>query len=102
MSKIKVCSESEIQDESIKAFHTKAGAIVIVKTGGKLFALQESCSHADFSLEEGDLLDGGAIECPAHGAQFRLESGEVLKAPATSPLETYPVTVEDGDIYIDG
>jgi nitrite reductase/ring-hydroxylating ferredoxin subunit len=39
-------------------------------------------------------LDGTAVTCPLHGAQFNVWTGAVLRGPAKDPLKTYRVTVE--------
>lgn len=100
MSFIKVCKESELEEGQIKAFHTKEGALVVVKAEGKLYAFQENCTHADVSLAEGSI-DGDLIVCNAHQASFHLEDGSVEDMPATEDLETYPVRVVDGDVEVD-
>jgi 3-phenylpropionate/trans-cinnamate dioxygenase ferredoxin component len=65
-----------------------------------VFALEDVCSHAEFPLTDGDV-DGTAIECALHGSRFDLRSGKPLGPPATQPVRTYPVSVVDGDVYID-
>ena len=41
------------------------------------------------------------VECPQHGSRFNLQTGKVTGLPAVIPAHTYPVTVEDGDVYVD-
>jgi len=41
------------------------------------------------------------IECPRHGARFDIRTGAVTRLPATDPIPTYPVKIEDGLIYIE-
>jgi nitrite reductase/ring-hydroxylating ferredoxin subunit len=43
---------------------------------------------------------GCEIECPMHGARFRAVDGEVLKGPATEPLERLESRVEDGRVMV--
>ena len=100
MSFIKICKDSEIKEGAIKAFHTKQGALVVVRHNGELHAFQENCTHADFSLADG-YLDGDLLVCHAHEAAFHLKDGTVAEMPATEDLETYPVRVQDGDIEVD-
>lgn len=70
-------------------------SICVAKVDGKVMALDDTCTHADASLSEGEIIDG-AIECWLHGAQFDLSTGEALTPPATTPVRIYPVKV-DGD-----
>ncbi|MFN2614971.1 MAG: Rieske (2Fe-2S) protein [Actinomycetota bacterium] len=74
--------------------------IAIVHTGGQFYALQNECTHANFPLGEGDLVGEGVLECPGHGSQFNLTTGEVLQGPATEPVETYEVEVVDGMVRV--
>ncbi len=74
--------------------------IAVVRVGEEIFALDDVCSHAEFALTDGDV-DGHTIECSLHGSRFDLRTGQPLGPPATQPVRTYPVTVDDGDVYID-
>ena len=40
------------------------------------------------------------IECPLHGAEFDLKSGEAVTPPATKDVKTYETIEKDGWIYI--
>ena len=46
-------------------------------------------------------LDGDDVECPAHGSRFNVRTGEVSGLPADEPVDTYPVTIEDGQIFVE-
>ena len=70
-------------------------SICVAKVGGEVFALDDTCTHSDASLSEGEIIDG-AIECWLHGAHFDLRTGEALTPPAVTPLQRYAVKV-DGD-----
>jgi 3-phenylpropionate/trans-cinnamate dioxygenase ferredoxin subunit len=69
--------------------------ICIARVGDEVFAVDDTCSHSDASLSEGDVTDF-KIECWLHGAEFDLRTGEALTPPAVAPLHTYGVHV-DGD-----
>jgi len=74
----------------------KDGKIICVaRVGDEVFAVDDTCSHSDASLSEGDVTDF-KIECWLHGAEFDLRTGEALTPPAVAPLHTYGVHV-DGD-----
>ena len=69
---------------------------------GELYALEDRCSHDDGPLVEGDWdPDDRVVVCPRHGARFDLETGRPLSLPATEPVETYPVRVEDGWVKVE-
>jgi 3-phenylpropionate/trans-cinnamate dioxygenase ferredoxin subunit len=42
-----------------------------------------------------------SVECPRHGSRFDVRTGKVTGLPAVIPAKTYPVTVTNGDVYLD-
>ncbi|HEY7703408.1 MAG TPA: non-heme iron oxygenase ferredoxin subunit [Acidimicrobiia bacterium] len=74
--------------------------IAIFRVGDRVYAIGDRCSHAEASLSEGDLF-GTEIECPRHGSAFDLETGRPLTLPATRPVSTYEVRVEDGEVEVE-
>ncbi len=73
--------------------------ILLVNQDG-LHALQGTCSHEFFELDQGFLSDG-SVTCALHLSRFDLTDGEPLDAPAELPLATYPVSVEGEDIVLE-
>ncbi|MGB9358626.1 MAG: non-heme iron oxygenase ferredoxin subunit [Acidimicrobiia bacterium] len=73
--------------------------IALFRSGDTVHAIGDRCSHADASLAEGDLFDG-EVECPRHGSPFDLTTGKPGALPATRPVPVFPVTVEDGVVYL--
>jgi 3-phenylpropionate/trans-cinnamate dioxygenase ferredoxin subunit len=74
----------------------KAGrTICVTRVGDEVFAIDDTCSHSEASLSEGEVTDF-KIECWLHGAEFDLRTGEALTPPAVAPVKIYPVIV-DGD-----
>ena len=69
--------------------------LCVTRIGDEVFAIGDTCTHADASLAEGDISDF-KIECWLHGAEFDLRTGEALTPPAVAPVKSYSVTV-DGD-----
>jgi 3-phenylpropionate/trans-cinnamate dioxygenase ferredoxin subunit len=43
----------------------------------------------------------GTVECPKHNATFDYRTGEAKRAPACVNLKTFPVRVEDGQVWIE-
>lgn len=67
---------------------------------GEVYAIGDECSHEDIELSDGDL-DGWTVECPAHGSCFDVRTGEPDSLPATSPVPTYAVHVDAGEVYLE-
>jgi 3-phenylpropionate/trans-cinnamate dioxygenase ferredoxin subunit len=74
--------------------------IAVFNVEGTYYAINDTCTHAQASLSEGDV-DGTAVECPLHGARFDLQTGEAVGPPADQPVTAYKVHVEDGEIQIE-
>ena len=75
--------------------------IALVRIGDDVYAIGDTCSHADVSLSGGFVEAGDcALECPKHGAQFDLKTGEALTLPAVRPVPAYDVAVVDGDVVV--
>lgn len=73
--------------------------IAMFRIGDEVYAIGDRCSHAEASLAEGEVFDY-VVECPRHGSEFDLQTGSPLSLPATSPVPTYRVSVEDGMVYL--
>jgi 3-phenylpropionate/trans-cinnamate dioxygenase ferredoxin subunit len=76
------------------------GSVAVCNADGKLYAVEDVCTHDGGPLGEG-ILEGCAIECPRHGAQFDIRTGEVLRAPAYLPIRTFPARAENGAIQVE-
>lgn len=73
--------------------------IAVFRVGSEVFALGDRCSHAEASLAEGEIFDG-YVECPRHGSEFDLATGEPVSLPATRPVPVYEVSVEEGNVFL--
>ena len=63
------------------------------------YATDGICTHEDVHLEDGLVMDN-EVECPMHQGVFDIKTGEALSPPACDSLKTYPVKVEENNIYI--
>jgi 3-phenylpropionate/trans-cinnamate dioxygenase ferredoxin subunit len=74
--------------------------ICVARVGNEVFAVDDTCSHSDASLSEGDVT-GFKIECWLHGAEFDLRTGEALTPPAVATINVYPVSVDGDSVTIE-
>ncbi len=79
---------------------TRGERICLVNSGGTIHAVSDTCTHQDFAMAEGLLVDDCTIECIWHGARFDLRTGAARKLPAEEPLPVYEVRVVDGWILV--
>jgi 3-phenylpropionate/trans-cinnamate dioxygenase ferredoxin component len=88
----------------------EVGAVVVDLAGvpvavvrdedGDLHAVDDTCSHANVSLSEGEV-DGCTVECWLHGSRFDLRTGRPTALPAIRPIAVYPIRVDDGTVLVD-
>jgi 3-phenylpropionate/trans-cinnamate dioxygenase ferredoxin component len=97
-----VCPLSQLAPNTATRFDIDGRAIAVVRIGDDVYAIGDTCSHAEVSLSEGELwCDSKEIECWKHGSTFSLISGEPQTLPATQPVPVYVARVVDGVIEID-
>ena len=73
--------------------------VALFRTEEGICALDDVCSHEYSLLSEGDVW-AGEVYCQKHGSRFNLRTGSVTGLPATLPVGTWDVKVEDGEIWI--
>jgi nitrite reductase/ring-hydroxylating ferredoxin subunit len=99
MGPVRLCSESEVVDNSVQHFLVEGRLILLGKLAGRYYALDERCTHRGGPLSEGTL-ESGVITCPWHFGQFDIVTGEVRGPPPEEPLKTYGIRIEDANILI--
>jgi 3-phenylpropionate/trans-cinnamate dioxygenase ferredoxin component len=97
----RVASVGDLPQGSLRRVEAGQTEICLVHAeDGNFYALSDVCTHEDYSLSEGELWDM-SVECPRHGSRFDVRTGQVTGLPAVIPAQTYPVTVDDGEIYVE-
>ena len=101
MRRIDLFGLDEVPPGTMKmAFVDGTDQVLVVNTGGQLYAMQGVCTHEYFELDKG-FLTAGTLTCALHLSRFDLENGEPLDPPAEIPLAVYDVVVEDERILIE-
>ena len=98
--RVKVAPLTELPDGRGVRVDVEGHRIALFRIGDDAYALGDRCSHAEASLAEGEIFDFD-VECPRHGSAFDIRTGHPDALPATKPVPTYAVTVEDGDVYLE-
>lgn len=97
----RVCARDDLAPGSARCFDVDGHRVAVVRIGDDFYAVGDTCSHANFSLSEGDVWpDELEIECPKHGSTFSLTTGEPQSLPATTPVPVYDVIVEGDDVKV--
>ena len=101
MTRQRVAATSELPLESMMRVEVDGVPICLVHAlDDNFYAIGDTCTHEEYSLCEGELWEM-SVECPRHGSRFDVRTGKVTGLPAVIPAKTYPVTVENGDIYVE-
>lgn len=72
--------------------------IAVVRLADEFFVINDTCTHGEASLSEGDIIDG-EIECPFHSGRFDIRTGAATMFPCVKALTVYPVKVEDDQVF---
>ncbi len=100
---VKVADADDIEPGSCMLVAVEGLDIDIFNIDGQFYAIGDVCTHAETSLSEGEFYEdmrGWVVECPLHGSQFDVTTGEAVSLPATGNAGKYEVKVENGEIYI--
>lgn len=102
MARVRVASLSELEDGGLRRVEADGEGIVLARVGDRVFALCDTCSHAEASLSEGELYaEDLEIECPLHSSSFHLETGDPTEPPATKPVARYDVVIEGDEVSVE-
>lgn len=74
--------------------------VAVARSGGRLYAFDNVCTHQYALLSEG-FVEDGAIECPLHQGKFDCATGKALCAPVTQPIAVYAVREDGGRVLVD-
>jgi len=100
-TEVRVCGVGDVETGSARRVDVDGYRLCVVRIGDDWYVINDECSHADYSLSEGDVWeDEREIECPKHGSTFSLETGEPLTLPATQPVPVYKVRVDGDDVFV--
>jgi apoptosis-inducing factor 3 len=90
---------SDLAEGRMITGHVGEEAVLLARSGSKVFAIGAKCTHYGGPLAEG-LMVGDTVRCPWHHACFSLRTGEALHAPAFSPVTCWPIEQRDGRIFV--
>jgi len=94
-----VLAEADLVEEQPTLVYDGKLPVLLVRTGGQLYAIADRCTHRGGPLHEGEFSDG-CIVCPWHGSKFRVSDGQVLAGPATRGQRAYEVRTRYGSIQL--
>jgi len=98
----KVASKNDLQEGDLFRVQVKDKEIVLSMVKGKVYAIDNICTHQGGPLNEGEL-KGYDLKCPWHYAVFDVRNGKVSDRTVwATNLYSYPVKVDEtnGDILV--
>lgn len=91
-------SLADIATDGLTHIEHAGKKIVVVRTGGQIYAYPDACPHAFWPLSKG-IVREGVLECPGHGWEFDVRTGRCLNTPDHC-LTPILATVRDGAIRL--
>lgn len=96
---VTVARLSEVSGNTLLPVELNGVKLVLARTGDRVHALHDQCSHEEFPLSDGEI-DGNQVVCLLHGARFDLETGAARALPAVRPVRVYECRVEGDEIQV--
>jgi ethylbenzene dioxygenase ferredoxin subunit len=97
---ITLCTTDDVKEDApISISPENFPMLAVYECDGEYFVTDNTCTHGMAVLTDG-YQDGSDIECPFHGGAFSIKTGEATAAPCLMPIQTYPVTLVNGNICI--
>jgi nitrite reductase/ring-hydroxylating ferredoxin subunit len=100
---VAVMKSDDLREAKATRVEVHGVAVLLYRSGERLFAIGNRCTHQGAPLDRGAVRIGGSeatVTCAAHGSVFRLTDGAVVRAPATQPVPAFDVRVTDGSIEL--
>ena len=95
----RVLDEADLREGQPRRVVVGDAPLMLVRSGGRVHALAERCSHRGGPLSDGEIADG-CVTCPWHGSVFRLEDGSVERGPAAYPQPVLEARVSGGAVEV--
>jgi naphthalene 1,2-dioxygenase system ferredoxin subunit len=96
---IDVAAEADLFEGAGMAVATEGEDIAVFKLEDGVYAINNLCSHGNAKLCDG-FVEGHRVECPFHQALFDVRDGTVSCGPATEPVKSWPVKIENGRVFL--
>ena len=102
MTGVGVCGWGELDDRAARRVIVDGRPVALVRLGNRVHAIDDTCSHAEVSLAEGEVdAEECTLECWKHGSLFDLETGAALTLPALKPIAVHSVVVNGDDVLVE-
>jgi len=93
-----VCNADDLAEGGRLAARVGGKPILFIKHLDQVYALENHCPHLGCALTRG-ALEGFFLRCPCHDWRFDIRTGAFEYAREIA-LQTYPVKIEEGAIFV--
>jgi len=100
---VEVTNDADMSEGKPIRVAAEGEQVFLLRADGEHFAIGNQCTHQGAGLDKGVVRIAGSVKtvtCPAHGSTFNLETGKVMRPPASKPVPVYDVKVEDGRVFV--
>jgi nitrite reductase (NADH) small subunit/3-phenylpropionate/trans-cinnamate dioxygenase ferredoxin subunit len=98
-SRVRLAATGEIPPGEGRTLEVRGRAVALFNVDGRFYAIDNECSHRGGPLGDGEL-EGRVVSCPWHAWRWDVTTGANVNNPAVR-VACYPVTVEDGAIFVE-
>jgi uncharacterized membrane protein/nitrite reductase/ring-hydroxylating ferredoxin subunit len=96
---VEVGKETELKVNQMMLVHVGDERIAIGRTEQGYVAFADHCTHRGGPLSDGVMICG-TVQCPWHGSQFDVKSGELKAGPAKRGIKVYEINVSNGKLIL--
>ncbi len=94
-----VASVADVEEGGALGVEVNGLQLAVYHVGDAWYCTDNVCTHA-FALLTDGWLEDHVIECPLHGGQFDIRTGEGLCPPIAKDVQTFPVRIEGTDVLV--
>jgi nitrite reductase (NADH) small subunit len=111
-----VAQFEDLEEAKPAVFTVEGRSLGLILSNGEVRAVRNVCPHKRAPVCRGQVrgtmlpsdpdkfvfgMDGEILQCPWHGWEFSLKTGETVCKAEDRKLTFYPVVVKDGAVYVD-
>jgi 3-phenylpropionate/trans-cinnamate dioxygenase ferredoxin subunit len=107
MASLLVEGAADLKPGEMKKYTIAATDILVANLDGAFYAIANTCTHMGGSLADG-VLENGIVKCPRHGAQYDVRTGKCVGELSmffvkkmTADVKSYPLEVQNGQVYVE-
>ncbi len=99
-SRLELCSVNDVAEGAALKIESGNLTLAVFNVGGRFYVMNDQCTHGPGSMSE-SIVEGDIVECNFHGGQFNILTGAVVAPPCLIAQTVYPVSIENGKVFIE-